>query len=129
MSTLKKIHCLVIDDEPVALELMKKYINAVSSLHLVCSCCNAMEALLVLQEENIDLLLLDIQLPQILGVDFIRTLPHAPKVIFTTAHRKYAVEGYELDAIDFLLKPISFDRFFDQIFDLRFARNVTSDEI
>lgn len=107
----KKISCLAVDDEPPALSVIKKYINEIPSLQLVGTCINAVEALGVLQEQNIDLLFLDIQLPQILGTDFIRTLKNPPKVIFTTAFRKFAIEGFELDAIDYLLKPISFDRF------------------
>jgi DNA-binding LytR/AlgR family response regulator len=90
---------------------MKKYIASIPSLHLAGSCYNAVEALAVLQTQAIDLLFLDIQMPQILGTDFIRTLRQPPRVIFTTAYRKFAVEGFELDAIDYLLKPISFDRF------------------
>jgi two-component SAPR family response regulator len=75
------------------------------------SCNNAVEALSFLQSNSVDLLFLDIQMPHILGTNFMRTLKNPPKVIFTTAYRKYAVEGFELDAVDFLLKPISFDRF------------------
>ncbi|MOA16251.1 Transcriptional regulatory protein YpdB [compost metagenome] len=75
------------------------------------ACFNAVEALTVLQQKNVDLLFLDIQMPQLLGTDFIRTLKNPPKVIFTTAYRKYAVEGFELDAVDYLLKPVSFERF------------------
>ena len=111
MSTTKKITCLAVDDEPPALDIIKKYIAAIPSLQLAGTCINAVEALGLLQEQNIDLLFLDIQLPQILGTDFIRTLKNPPRVIFTTAFRKFAIEGFELDAIDYLLKPISFDRF------------------
>ncbi|MEO6549927.1 MAG: LytTR family DNA-binding domain-containing protein [Ferruginibacter sp.] len=111
MTASKKITCLAVDDEPPALSIIKKYIDAVPSLHLITTCNNAVEALAVLQTQIIDLLFLDIQMPQILGTDFMRTLKNPPKVIFTTAYRKFAVEGFELDAIDYLLKPISFDRF------------------
>jgi len=107
----KKITCLTIDDEPPALQVMEKYIRAVPVLELVGSCANAVDALSILQKEKIDLLFLDIQMPQILGTDFMRTLANPPKVIFTTAFRKYAVEGFDLDAVDYLLKPISFERF------------------
>jgi DNA-binding LytR/AlgR family response regulator len=107
----KKIVCLAVDDEPPALEVLKKYIASVHSLELAGSCVDAVEALNILQKQSVDLLFLDIQMPQILGTDFIRTLRNPPKVIFTTAFRKYAVEGFELDAVDYLLKPISFDRF------------------
>ncbi|HEY1869616.1 MAG TPA: response regulator transcription factor [Chitinophagaceae bacterium] len=111
MSNSKKIRCLAVDDEPPALDILKKYIEMIPSLELTGTCNNAVEALDILQVENIDLIFLDIQMPQILGTDFIRTLKKPPKVIFTTAHRKFAVEGYDLDAVDYLLKPISFERF------------------
>lgn len=107
----KKIKCLAVDDEPLALSVLQKYIATVPALELTGSCANAVEALQKLQQQPVDLLFLDIQMPQILGTDFLRTLKKAPKVIFTTAYRKYAVEGFELDAVDYLLKPISFERF------------------
>jgi DNA-binding LytR/AlgR family response regulator len=107
----KKIMCLAVDDEPLALSVLEKYIDAVECLELEGSCGNAMKALQILQQHHVDLIFLDIQMPQIMGTDFIRTLKKSPKVIFTTAYRKYAVEGFELDAVDYLLKPISFERF------------------
>jgi len=106
-----KIKCLIVDDEPPALEVIKKHIALVPSLELSATCINAVDALAFLQQSHIDLLFLDIQMPQILGTDFLRTLKNPPKVIFTTAFRKFAVEGFELDAVDYLLKPISFERF------------------
>ena len=99
------------DDEPPALDILKNYIAAVSSLELAGTCSNAVEALNVLQTQPVDLLFLDIQMPQLLGTDLIRTLKNPPKVIFTTAFRKFALEGFELNAVDYLLKPISFERF------------------
>jgi DNA-binding LytR/AlgR family response regulator len=107
----KKINCLVVDDEPPALLLMEKYINAVPLLHLAGKCANAVDAMSILQQRPIDLIFLDIQMPQILGTDFIRTLVNPPRVVFTTAFRKFAIEGFELDAVDYLLKPIAFERF------------------
>lgn len=107
----KKITCLAVDDEPIALAAIEKYITATPILELTASCRNAVEALAALQNNKVDLLFLDIQMPYILGTDFTRTLTHPPKVIFTTAFRKYAVDGFELDAVDYLLKPISFERF------------------
>src|SRR6187431_1828632 len=106
-----KIHCLIIDDEPPAREILKQHIAGVEALELAGTCSNAVEAVSFLKEHPVDLLLLDIQMPQLFGTDFIRTLKSPPKVIFTTAFRKYAVEGFELDAVDYLLKPISFERF------------------
>jgi DNA-binding LytR/AlgR family response regulator len=111
MSNNKKIRCLVIDDELPAREILKKHIFGVESLELAGTCTNAVEALSFLQTNVVDLLFLDIQMPQILGTNFIRTFKNPPKVIFTTAYRKFAVEGFELDAVDYLLKPISFERF------------------
>ena len=107
----KKIICLAVDDEPPALDVLKKYIMSVQNLELAGTCGDAVEALNFLRQQTIDLLFLDIQMPQLLGTNFIRTLKNPPKVIFTTAYRKYAVEGFELDAVDYLLKPISFERF------------------
>ena len=107
----KKIKCLVIDDEQPAREMLKQHIAGIEALELAGTCSNAVEAISFLKEQQVDLLFLDIQMPQLLGTDFIRTLKNAPKVIFTTAYRKYAVEGFELDAVDYILKPISFQRF------------------
>jgi len=109
--TGKKIHCLAVDDEPPALLLMEKYITAVPILHFAGKCSNAVDAMSILQQHPIDLIFLDIQMPHILGTDFIRALVNPPKVVFTTAFRKFAVEGFELDAVDYLLKPIGRDRF------------------
>src|SRR3954470_3063762 len=108
MPDSKKIRCLIIDDELPAREILKKHITGVEALELSGTCCNAVEAVSFLKDIRVDLLFLDIQMPQLLGTDFIRTLQNPPKIVFTTAYRKYAVEGFELDAVDFLLKPISF---------------------
>lgn len=107
----KKVTCIAIDDEPPALAVLQKHIAAVSSLQLIRTCDNAVEALEILQDHPVDLIFLDIQMPQLLGTDFVRILKNPPKIIFTTAFRKFAVEGFELDAVDYLLKPISFERF------------------
>ena len=106
-----KIRCLVIDDEPLAREILKQHIACVEALELTGTCSNAVEAISFLKQHPVDLLFLDIQMPQLLGTNFIRTLKNPPKVIFTTAYRKYAIEGFELDAVDYILKPISFERF------------------
>ena len=107
----KKIICLAIDDEPPALQVIEKYIASMPALELKASVNNAVDALSIVQNNKIDLIFLDIQMPQLLGTDFMRSLINPPKVIFTTAFRKYAVDGFELDAVDYLLKPISFERF------------------
>jgi len=111
----KKIKCLVIDDEPPARDILKKYIAGVELLQLAGECSNAVETLSFLQNNSVDLLFLDIKMPHILGTSFLRTLKHPPKVIFTTAFRKYAIEGFDLNAVDFLLKPISFERFLQAV--------------
>jgi DNA-binding LytR/AlgR family response regulator len=107
----KKIICLAVDDEPPALEVLKKFISSVYSLELAATCTDAIEAMNFLQSTHVDLIFLDIKMPELLGTDLVRALKNPPKVIFTTAFRKYAIEGFELDAVDYLLKPISFDRF------------------
>ncbi len=111
MPESKKIKCLVIDDELPAREILKKHIKGVEALDLCGTCSNAVEAISFLKDNRVDLIFLDIQMPHLLGTNFLRTLHNPPKVIFTTAYRKYAVEGFELDAVDFLLKPINFERF------------------
>jgi len=109
------IKCLVIDDEPRAREILRRYIKQVSTLTLVEECGNPIQAFTLLQQQPVDLLFLDIRMPQLNGNDFLKTLKHPPKVIFTTAFAEYALEGYELDVIDYLLKPIPFDRFLKAI--------------
>jgi DNA-binding LytR/AlgR family response regulator len=121
----------VIDDEQPARDILHNHIERVESLELAGSCSNAVEALSFLQSNTVDLLFLDIQMPHILGTNFLRTLKNPPKVIFTTAYRKYAVEGFELDAVDFLLKPISFDRFLkavNKIFKINVQSNLMENE-
>jgi DNA-binding LytR/AlgR family response regulator len=115
MQLPKKIKCLVIDDEPPARDVLKKYIAEVELLQFAGECSNAVETLSFLQSNSVDLLFLDIKMPHILGTNFLRTLKNPPKVIFTTAYRKYAVEGFDLNAVDFLLKPISFERFLQAV--------------
>lgn len=105
------IRCLVVDDEPPAREIIRRFIEEVPTLEFVGECANALQALLVLQQQAVDLLFLDIRMPQLNGNDFLKTLKNPPKVIFTTAYPDYAIEGYELDVVDYLLKPIPFDRF------------------
>jgi DNA-binding LytR/AlgR family response regulator len=105
------IRCLAIDDEMLALDLLEDNIRKVPFLELVQKCRSAMEAMEVLRSEKIDLLFLDIQMPDISGIQLLRSLHHKPLVIFTTAYSNYATEGYDLDVIDYLLKPYSFERF------------------
>ena len=105
------IRCMIIEDEPLAQNVLKKYIDEVTSLELVAVCGNALEAQETVQSKNIQLLFLDINLPKLSGINFLKTLPLPPFVIFTTAYPEFAVEGFELDAIDYLVKPFSFERF------------------
>ncbi|TPE43554.1 LytR/AlgR family response regulator transcription factor [Pontibacter mangrovi] len=108
---MNKIRCMIVDDEPLALDVLETFIQRLDNLELACRCNNAVEAYSCLQTEHIDLLFLDIQMPKLTGIDFLKSLAHPPKVIFTTAYRDYAVEGFELNAVDYLLKPIAFERF------------------
>ncbi|WP_297092369.1 LytTR family DNA-binding domain-containing protein [uncultured Draconibacterium sp.] len=103
--------CLIIDDEPIAIRVIRKHLSVFSDFGVVAECSNALEALPILQQETIDLIFCDIQMPQLTGIDFIRSLSHPPKIIFTTAYRDYAVDAFELNVVDYLLKPISFERF------------------
>jgi len=110
-----KLRCLLIDDEPPALKILASYISNINGLEIVGQCKNALEALDVLNQHAVDVIFLDIKMPKILGTEFLKNLSHPPKVIFVTAYRDYAVEGYELDAVDYLVKPVSFERFFKAI--------------
>ena len=105
------LNCLIIDDEPFARELLEGYLAQLPHLHLVASCAHVFEALEVLQRQRIDLLFSDINMPQVNGLEFIRSLPNPPYVIFVTASPHHALEGYELDALDYLVKPVSLPRF------------------
>ncbi len=111
----RKTRCLVVDDEPLAIKLITNHIQQVEALEIVASCKNALQALEILRKEQVDLVFLDIRMPQISGLEFLRTLTHPPKVILTTAYREYALDGFELDVIDYLLKPISFERFLKSV--------------
>ncbi len=105
------LQCLVIDDEPIARQGLANYVEQTPFLRQQGSCKNALEASQLLQQERIDLILLDIQMPGITGLDFLKSLRNPPLVIFTTAYREYALEGYELNIVDYLVKPISYPRF------------------
>jgi DNA-binding LytR/AlgR family response regulator len=100
-----------VDDEPPAREVLRRYVQDVPTLQLAGECSHAIQALTVLQQQPVDLIFLDIRMPQLDGTTFLKTLKNPPKVIFTTAYSEYALEGYELDIVDYLLKPVRFDRF------------------
>lgn len=103
--------CLVVDDEPLALELMEAYVKRTPFLELKGSCSNALEALAILQKDPVDLLFLDIQMPELNGLELSRLVGDKVKIIFTTAFEQYALEGFKVDALDYLLKPISYPEF------------------
>jgi DNA-binding LytR/AlgR family response regulator len=103
--------CIIVDDEPLAIEIMESYVAKVDQLKLEGTFRNAVSAFTFLQQNQVDLIFLDIQMPKLSGIDFLKTLKNPPKVIFTTAYRDYAIEGFELEVADYLLKPIPFDRF------------------
>ncbi|ACT92025.1 LytR/AlgR family response regulator transcription factor [Dyadobacter fermentans] len=106
------INCLIVDDELLARRLLTDYVGKMPELNLVGTCASAMEAQGYLQKQRIDLLLLDIQMPDVTGISLLRSLPNKPVTILTTAYAEYALQGYELFVLDYLLKPISFERFF-----------------
>jgi DNA-binding LytR/AlgR family response regulator len=103
--------CIIVDDEPLAIEIMESYVSKVEQLQLAGTFRNAVSAFTFLQQNSVDLIFLDIQMPKLSGIDFLKTLKNPPKVIFTTAFRDYAIEGFELEVADYLLKPIPFERF------------------
>jgi DNA-binding LytR/AlgR family response regulator len=105
------MHCLIVDDEPVARDILKQYIQDTPDLVLAGECESALTAMSFLKEQRVDLIFLDINMPKLSGISFLKSLKHPPKVILTTAYSEYALEGYELDVIDYLLKPFSFERF------------------
>ena len=106
-----KIRCIAIDDEPLALKQMSSYINKTPFLELVAACQSAFEAMEILAKEQVDLLFVDINMPDLSGLDFVKSLEQKPLIIFTTAYSEYALEGFKVDAIDYLLKPIGYPDF------------------
>jgi two-component system LytT family response regulator len=104
------IHCLVVDDEPLAIDVVVTYLQNLN-VHTITTANNAIEAFQQLQQDHVDLLFLDIQMPRLSGFDLLKSLPHRPLVVITTAYRDYAVEGFEWEVLDYLVKPFSFGRF------------------
>jgi DNA-binding LytR/AlgR family response regulator len=120
---MKKINCVVADDEQLARGIIEDYIQKVDRLHLLASCSNGAAVYNILKNQPVDLLFLDIQMPQLTGIELLRTLNQPPPVVLTTAYREFALEGYELNVIDYLLKPISFDRFLKAVDKFESIRN------
>jgi DNA-binding LytR/AlgR family response regulator len=112
---MKKLNCLLVDDEPPALDILRAYIGSTPNLRISGECHHAVEAFTFLQQNSVDLIFLDVNLPRLAGTEFLKALANPPKVIFTTAHRDFAVEGFELGAVDYLLKPYSLNRFWRAI--------------
>jgi DNA-binding LytR/AlgR family response regulator len=112
---MKPIRCLLVDDEPPSLEILRTYISSTPGLQIEGECHHAVAAFEFLQTHTVDLILLDMNMPRMTGMDFLKALKNPPRVIITTAHRDFAVDGYELGAVDYLLKPFSLDRFWKAI--------------
>lgn len=110
-----KVRCLLVDDEPPAVDLLTTYIERVTDLEIVGRCSNAIEAFGFLQKSRVDLLFLDIQMPKMTGLDLIRSLQDRPKIIVVTAYREFAADGFDLDVLDYIVKPVSFERFLKAI--------------
>ncbi len=106
-----KISCLIVDDEPLASDIIEEYLSRIDGYEVVAKCNTALQAFSILSQKKVDLMFLDIQMPKLTGIEFLKSLRNPPKVILTTAYSEYALEGYELDVVDYLLKPISFERF------------------
>ena len=119
------MRCLIVDDENIARKLLSDYVAKVPELELVATCSSALEAMKYVKNEHIDVLLLDIQMPDLTGLDFLKILPQKPATILTTAYSEYAVRSYELDVLDYLLKPIDFDRFYKAITKVMSSKNLT----
>ncbi len=107
---VKIVHCIVVDDEPVARDILETHLGKIDHIHVVASCKNAIEAFQVINSQPVDLVFLDINMPDISGLSFAKSMSRNLKIIFTTAYREYAVDGFDLKAVDYLLKPISFER-------------------
>ena len=122
-----KIKCIAIDDEPVALDIISDYVAKIPFLELIKTYRNALHAIEFLQNNKVDLIFLDINMPEINGIDFFKTLTIKPNVIFTTAYSEFAVESYELNAIDYLMKPIEFNRFLKAVNKIQSSQNLNID--
>jgi DNA-binding LytR/AlgR family response regulator len=120
---MKKINCIIADDEALAREVIESHMQKIEQLHLSAVCANGIEVFNSLKTKPAELLFLDIQMPHLTGIELLRTLKNPPAVIITTAYREFAIEGYELNVIDYLLKPVSFERFLKAIHKYELLRN------
>jgi DNA-binding LytR/AlgR family response regulator len=107
--------CIIVDDEPLAIEILESYVARIEELELTGTFRNAIAAFSFVQQNPVDLIFLDIEMPKLSGIEFLKTLKNSPKVIITTAYRDYAIEGFELEVVDYLLKPIPFERFLKSV--------------
>ena len=105
------VKCIIVDDEPLSVDIIRKYMQDIPFLHLTGTAKNAFEANKMIKEQEADVVFLDINMPKLSGIDLVKSLHHKPMIVFTTAYAEFAVEGFELDALDYLLKPFSFERF------------------
>jgi len=112
---MNTLTCIIVDDEPLAQNVIGNYLEQVSFIQLISKFDNALDALQCIKGQRVDLMFLDISMPFISGIDFIKSLKNPPKIVLTTAHREFAIESYELNVLDYLLKPISFERFLKAI--------------
>jgi len=112
---MNKLQCIIADDEPIARQILENYIESLSNLEIVASCKNAFEVMEVLQEQKVDVLFLDINMPKLSGLSLLKTIQQKPKVIITTAYPEHAIEGFELSVTDYLLKPFSLERFLQAV--------------
>ncbi len=126
----KTIRCLIVDDEPMAREILENHLKKIDTVHVVASCKNAMDAFNIISSKEIDVIFLDINMPEISGLSFAKSINKKIKIIFTTAYREYAVDGFDLQAVDYLLKPISLERLLQSInkyIDARIPSDLTKD--
>ena len=105
------LKCLIVDDEPLSLDILEKYIHDIPGLELAGRCLDAFEAMRMIKETEIDLVFLDINMPKLSGINMVKSMDSLPEIVFTTAYPEYAVEGFELEVLDYLVKPVSFERF------------------
>ncbi|WP_299535948.1 LytTR family DNA-binding domain-containing protein [Ulvibacterium sp.] len=116
---MEQIRCLILDDEPIAITVIESHLNEFKDLEIIAKCRSASEAFEVLRKEKVDLIFLDIEMPKLDGLSFLKSLKDPPLVLITTAHRNFALDGFELDVVDYLLKPIPLDRLMQAIAKVR----------